>query len=542
MNKSILILGAGLMQKPAILSAKELGFTVYLIDANPKAVCVSLADYFEPIDLKDREKIAEYALKLKTEKNLKAIFTAGTDFSASVSYASEKCSLPSHSFEASLNASDKVRMRTCFEKSNVSSPSFIQLKESELNKTLTPEFIRNLKYPLVVKPVDNMGARGCRMIRNQEELDYSIKQAVKNSKSKTAILEQYMKGPEYSIDALVYNGTMTITGFADRHIFFPPYFIETGHTMPTNCSKAQYEALIQTFAKGAHSLGLTCGAAKADIKFTAEGPMIGEIAARLSGGYMSGWTYPYASNLNLTKEAILIATGEKPVDLERKRVELNIDAPYKIFEVKCSGVSAERAWISIPGKVKKIYGIEEAKSNDYVENVFPRIFEDDEVVFPRNNVEKCGNVISKVHSETPSDSSKDLRDKAIDASEYSCKNITLRLYPNNLITQSFIFDPSLQYEEGFPSYAFPLDNFIEELKALDGEIPENAIISDYLPKILSSKDVLKVKDWNHLTLSETIAKFTELSPKHKTLKASDFWFAMIKGGIQGALYVSDCSE
>ena len=52
MNKSenILILGAGLMQKPAILAGKNLGLNVVVIDANPNAVCVPLADRFEKID------------------------------------------------------------------------------------------------------------------------------------------------------------------------------------------------------------------------------------------------------------------------------------------------------------------------------------------------------------------------------------------------------------------------------------------------------------------------------------------------------------
>ena len=56
-KKNILILGAGLMQKPAILSAKELGFRCCVIDADENAICVNLADEFQKIDLKDKEKI-----------------------------------------------------------------------------------------------------------------------------------------------------------------------------------------------------------------------------------------------------------------------------------------------------------------------------------------------------------------------------------------------------------------------------------------------------------------------------------------------------
>ena len=53
------MLGAGFMQKPAIESAKKLGWRVTVVDGNPKAVCASLADAFEPIDLKDTKALIE---------------------------------------------------------------------------------------------------------------------------------------------------------------------------------------------------------------------------------------------------------------------------------------------------------------------------------------------------------------------------------------------------------------------------------------------------------------------------------------------------
>lgn len=89
----VLILGGGLMQRPAVEAAQELGYKALVIDANPDAVCVPFADRFERIDLKDRESIAEFALSLGD--SLRAVFTAGTDFSASVSYAAERCGLQS---------------------------------------------------------------------------------------------------------------------------------------------------------------------------------------------------------------------------------------------------------------------------------------------------------------------------------------------------------------------------------------------------------------------------------------------------------------
>lgn len=533
-TESILILGAGLMQKPAILSAKSLGLKVFLIDANPNAVCVPLADEFKQIDLKARNEIADYALELKEKENLISVFTAGTDFSASVSYACEKANLKSHSFKASLNASEKNLMRSCFDKENVPSPKFVKISDNDVSNILTKDFIKASKYPLVVKPVDNMGARGCRMIRDESELIFSVNEAIKNSRSKNCILEEYMEGPEFSIDALVYDGTMTITGFADRHIFFPPYFIEMGHTMPTRISKDKYNELIKTFALGVKALGLTTGAAKADIKYTKNGPMIGEIAARLSGGYMSGWTFPYSSDFNLTKVAIEISCGKKPLEMERLRKELFIDAPFKMYEVPSKKVSAERAWISIPGIVKNVYGLDEKLHNENIKNIFPRVKPGDKVVFPRNNVEKCGNIISLAND----------FETAINSCENIIKNITIELEKNVKETTDFLEGKNVQFEKNFPRNSFKLsDNIIEELnlelKNSDFEIPENESVSKFIPQALNKPEILKIKDWNYLTLLETIEKFDLLKPVHKKISYKRFWQYLVNGGIQGALYAAE---
>ena len=465
MNK-ILILGAGLMQKPAILAAKHLGFKAIVVDANKNAVAVPMADEFYPVDLKDRESLLELAKKLNKKGDLKGVFTAGTDFSASVSFVAENLGLPAHSFEAALNASDKVRMRACFEKAGVPSPKFQELDESchsefsseskkneilrqsdrnnESGRTQNDEsskicanLCKSVDYPKVVKPCDNMGGRGCRLIRTEGELAPAVTHAIENSRTHRAIFEDYMEGAEFSIDSVVYNGTLTITGFADRHIFYPPYFIEMGHSLPSKCEPKIKNELIATFALGIKALGLTCGVAKADIKYTKNGPMIGEIAARLSGGYMSGWTFPYASGMNLTEEALKIAVGKEPDYLLSNRVSLpwqphesvkGKTQPFELYEITNTLVSAERAWLSIPGTVAKIYGLDEVKQIYGMRDVLPRAKEGDKVEFPRNNVEKCGNIIAVGIN----------HEQAYKSAEEAVSSITLRLEPNNAETEKFL--------------------------------------------------------------------------------------------------------
>ena len=115
-KKTIFILGAGFMQIPAIEAARELGLAVILSDGNPRAPAAHLADVFVSIDLKDSDALVDFALEQKQRGGLDAVFTAATDFSFAVAKIAEACALPGHSPESARNASDKIRMRSCFQK------------------------------------------------------------------------------------------------------------------------------------------------------------------------------------------------------------------------------------------------------------------------------------------------------------------------------------------------------------------------------------------------------------------------------------------
>ena len=472
MKETIIILGAGVMQGPAINIAKELGYHTIALDGSAFAPCVDMADRFEQIDLKDKESIETFARSIQSAAKRLGIMTAGTDFSASVAWTAEKLGLPGIPYEAALNASDKSKMRERLKKSNLPSPDFITINADDLKDFIINEksdknnidhfsllFANcSLSFPLVIKPVDNMGSRGCRRVNNANEFFKAAKNAIDFSRSGRAIAESYMDGPEFSVDAIVYKEEIIICGLADRHIFFPPYFIEMGHTMPTIIEKEKQEAILNTFRCGIRALGIAgkdnVGAAKGDIKLTEKGPMIGEIAARLSGGYMSGWTYPYSSGALPVKAAIQIAMGKKPEGI----------TPSKKW------TCAERAFISIPGTVKQrtINREQLTESNEqlavshsqfstlnsqFINDFFLRINEGSKVSFPENNVTKCGNIIASAED----------RQKAIDAAENAARAVLIRLDPSDEETEKFLHTEA----RDFPPNAFLLtDELIETLNML----------------------------------------------------------------------------
>jgi len=524
------------MQGPAIRIAKDCGLYTVVADGSSSAPCIPMADQFEQIDLKDKEGIEALARSLQNSGGLAGIMTAGTDFSATVAWVAEKLGLPGIPYEAALNASDKARMRACFKKAGLPSPEFVSITKSELQAE------PSLPFPLVVKPVDNMGGRGCRRVDNIEEYREAAAEAIHFSRSGRAIVEAFMDGPEFSVDAIVYHGEITICGLADRHIFFPPYFIEMGHTMPTAFAPEQRKALLETFCAGVRALGLAgdtnVGAAKGDIKLTSSGPMIGEIAARLSGGYMSGWTYPYSSGVEPVRAAILAAVGRKPDGL----------VPPKTW------TSAERAFISIPGTVKSISGIETARRRPFVKDLFFRITEGDKVDFPRNNVSKCGNIISAAPE----------RDSAVEAAESAARSILIRLDPADPETGKFLSNAGnggatkSPWGTGFPPDAYPLGS---ELKATLNTLPDTESngqmeslqiipfpafqasgLKDYAGRSVA-ESLEAVRELTGLPLpefhAESAVKPPESSDNRNNLLGRQFWSVLARGGYQGAVYYID---
>jgi hypothetical protein len=334
-----------------------------------------------------------------------------------------------------------------------------------------------------------------------------------------------MDGPEFSVDALVYKNEITICGFADRHIYFPPYFIEMGHTMPSVEDSRNYNAMIKTFSEAVRSLGITAGvgAAKGDVKFTPRGPMIGEIAARLSGGYMSGWTFPYASGVEVTRGAIRLALGGDPGDLEAKR----------------SWTSAERAFISIPGKVRSIEGLENARTTNHVKDLFLRIEPGSAVNFPENNVTKCGNVITAAPT----------HEAAVNNAEKAVREVFIRLEPSNADTEAFLFAKAAPSPN---AWKFPPDAF-QLTQALRSQL--EALSDPALPPVPAGKEIAllpfpdftesALRDYVGRTVDESLRAVRDLTglslPISLTgpLLGRRFWAALIRGGYQGAVYFVD---
>jgi phosphorylcholine metabolism protein LicD len=106
-------------------------------------------------------------------------------------------------------------------------------------------------------------------------------------------------------------------------------------------------------------------------------------------------------------------------------------------------------------------------------------------------------------------------------------------------------DDFLQYktyddEKDFPPSAFGKLTQ-NQLEKIEGTIPKDSKVQEFIPEIIK-KDFSEKIDWNYNTVLSTVQKFDILRPKHPELKMKDFWQALLRGGIQGAVYFSDSTK
>lgn len=388
-----------------------MGLKVVVTDYNPESEGMLLADYPIEVSTRNINLTVNTAKQFHMSCPLDGVMTVGTDASQTVAAVADALNLPGIPFEVAERATDKIKMRQILQEKGVPVPQFCPV----WNLAEGREAVHSMELPLVIKPCDNMGARGVRKIERLDDLIPAFREAKEASISGKLVIEEFMEGPELSLDALIFNDTIHITGVADRIIERSPYFVEAGHTLPSNLPENQITETIEVFKQAIRALGINMGAAKGDIKYTQDGPKIVEIAARLSGGWMSAYTYPLSSGVNLYKAAIQVALGESPEDLKPKTFL----------------VAAERSLIPPPGKILSIRGVEEARKIKGVREIILMKEAGDMVEEPKSNMGKVGYVITVAKTREEAIRINDLARETIQIEVGAANKLTWDVIRNN---------------------------------------------------------------------------------------------------------------
>jgi biotin carboxylase len=193
-----LVLAGGFPQIALIQELKSRGITVVLADWNEDPVAKSYADVYYQVSTLDVDAVEQVA----KQEEVDFLITVCTDQALhTVAYVSEKLGLPCYiDYETALNVTNKSYMKKVFAENNISTAKYVIMSELDENQ------IECMQYPLIVKPVDCNSSKGVKRVDNVEELRAAFQQAVNYSRTKTAVIEQFIDGTEISVDIYVEGG------------------------------------------------------------------------------------------------------------------------------------------------------------------------------------------------------------------------------------------------------------------------------------------------------------------------------------------------
>ena len=370
-----MILGASILQLPAIKQAKEMGLDVVVVDMNPDAIGFREEGIEkEVISTIDIPKVIEAAKKHKID----GIMTLASDMPMrTVAAVAKQMNLVGIDEQTAINATNKYEMRKALKREGVPIPLFFKASNYEEAKKCTENF--NGRF--IIKPADNSGSRGICLVENKAKVHEAYLYSKSNSRNGDVVIEEYMEGPEVSVETLTIDGTCHVIQITDKLTTGAPHFVEMGHSQPSMLDDETKEKIRRITIAANKAIGIKNGPSHTEIIVTKEGPKIVELGARLGGDCITTHLVPLSTGVDMVDSCIKIALGQT----------VSIDHLFK-------KASAIRYFNQKAGTIEKVEGIEKAIKVKGIKEIKLNYEIGDNICEIHNSSDRIGFVISQDES------------------------------------------------------------------------------------------------------------------------------------------------
>lgn len=379
--RTLWFVGGGMEAVPGVHLAKEMGLHVVVSDYSPQAPAFAPADDRMVVSTQDVEGTVQAAIDYNRQvRRIDGVICVATDVPLTVACVAQALGLPGIPVEAARLASDKLAMKERLLQCGVCVPWFQSVSNVEDLRSVVQE----RGFPLVVKPVDSRGARGVLRLVSGVDMNWAYGVAKSQSPTGRVMVEDFTDGPQISTESVLLNGHGYTLGFSDRNYEylekFSPYIIENGGTQPSLLAPSDQNDVSEAALSAGRALGINTGVVKGDMVLSNRGPMVIEIAARLSGGWFSTDQIPLATGVDFLGVAIRMALGEdlRPEDLR--------PAYHR--------ATAIRYFFPNPGRVDRITGVEDFVDVPWVHKLMTFVGSGEVVESVTDHTKRAGCVIT----------------------------------------------------------------------------------------------------------------------------------------------------
>lgn len=346
MKKNILVMPGTYWLRSLCKRIKELGYRVLLVDPNKDCPCKEYADEYLCADIFDWDRVIKFA----REKRADAIMSDECDIvMPMISRVGEELGLCVQNSKVVAYYSDKFLMREFCKEHGYRYPEYRLCK----TETEAVDFYRQLKKPMIIKPIDSNASHGVFKIESVEDIKKHFTETLSYSRiEKSVLAERFIEGREFTIDGIkTKNHHYTLAISKKKHYKHNPN-IANELFFSYEDPEYDYEKLKRINDAYVMTSGLEYGFTHAEYKYEGGEFYLIEIAARGGGNMISSVITPYLSGYKTYDYLIEAAMGAvNDADFSVKGKNIERCAVLKFFDVPKNG-----------GIVKDIIGEDYLKS------------------------------------------------------------------------------------------------------------------------------------------------------------------------------------
>lgn len=309
MSKTLLLLGGSRYAMPVIEAAHELGVKVVTCDYLPGNYSHRFSDGYVNASIVDGDAVLDAAAAVFADGIMSFAADPGV---VSAAYAAEKLGLPFQgSFEAVSILQDKEKFRSFLRDNGFNCPEtrvFCSADDASVNA-------EDVTYPVIVKPVDSAGSKGCMRVESPCRLPEAAAYALSFSRDGRCIAEQFLekKGDSSDADAFVIDGRFECISFTSQlfDVSAPNPYTPAAYAMPSSLPVGTQEELSAELQRLADLLGLRSGVFNIETRVASDGkPYIMEVSPRGGGNRLSEMLrFATDGEVDLVKASVQAALG-----------------------------------------------------------------------------------------------------------------------------------------------------------------------------------------------------------------------------------------
>lgn len=346
MSKRILVLPGTQWQVPLIEKIQEMGHRALVVNPDPNAPGMKKADLCLISDIFDKERVVKFGRDQKVE----AVMSDECDIAMIVlAELGGIFGVPTMDKETAALYTDKFLMREFSKKHGLRYPEY------KFCKTVEDAVIfqRELKKPIVIKPLDSNASHGVFKCCNEYEIRKHFDESMSFSHvEKSVLAERFIVGTEFTVDGVKTPHAHYTLAISEKKHYAHNESIANELLFSHHNQNFDYDKLRATNDAFVMKSNLQFGFTHAEYKFENGEYYLIEIAARGGGNMISSCVTQYMTGYDTYRYLVECATGNiHDEDFSLRPEYKERTAVLKFFETPEGG-----------GKVREIEGL------DYLDN------------------------------------------------------------------------------------------------------------------------------------------------------------------------------